>query len=45
MDRDLKNNYILSNKTSINKGKNTYNRQTCNQKEINQLESSKRKDA
>ena len=35
MDRDLKNNYILSNKTSINKDKNTYKRKTCNQKDIN----------
>jgi len=31
----LKNHYIISNKTSTNKDKNTYKRQACNQKEIN----------
>ena len=32
---DLKNYYIISNKTSINNGKNTYKKQVCNHKEIN----------
>lgn len=45
MDKVLKNNYIISNKTSINKGKNIYKRETCNQKEINQLQGSILKDA
>ena len=31
VDKDLKNNYIISNKTSINNGKNTYKKQVCNQ--------------
>ena len=33
-DRDLKNNNIISKKTSINNDKNTYKRQVCNQQEI-----------
>jgi len=45
VDKDLKKHYIISNKTSINKGKNIYKRETCNQKEINQLESSMSKGA
>jgi len=31
----LKNYYIISNKTSTNKDKNTYKRQACNQQRIN----------
>ena len=31
-DKDLKNHYINSNKTSINNGKNTYKSQACNHK-------------
>jgi len=31
----LKNHYIISNKTSINKDKNMHKRQVCNQQEIN----------
>ena len=34
-DKDLKNNYINLNKTSINNGKNTYKSQAYNHKEIN----------
>ena len=34
-DKDLKNHYISSKKTSINNGKNTYKKQVCNHKEIN----------
>ena len=34
-DKDLKNHYITSSKTSINNGKNTYKKQVCNHKEIN----------
>lgn len=34
-DKDLKNHYISSKKTSINNGKNTYKKQLCNHKEIN----------
>ena len=34
-DKDLKNHYISSKKTSINNGKNTYKKQDCNHKEIN----------
>ena len=34
-DKDLKNHYINSNKTSINNGKNTYKSQAYNHKEIN----------
>ena len=34
-DKDLKNHYINSKKTSINNGKNTYKKQVCNHKEIN----------
>ena len=33
----LKNNYILSNKTAINKDNNTHKKQVCNQQEINWL--------
>ena len=36
-DKVLKNHYTTSGKTSINKGKNTYKKQVCNHKEINQL--------
>ena len=35
VDRCLKNNYIISKKTSITNGKNTYTKQVCNQQEIN----------
>ena len=34
-DKDLKNHYISSKKTSINNSKNTYKKQVCNHKEIN----------
>ena len=34
-DKDLKNHYISSKKTSINNGKNTYKKQVCNHKKIN----------
>ena len=34
-DKDLKNHYINSKKTSINNGKKTYKKQVCNHKEIN----------
>jgi len=34
-DKELKNHYISSKKTSINNGKNTYKKQLCNHKEIN----------
>ena len=34
-DKDLKNHYISSKKTSINNGKNTCKKQVCNHKEIN----------
>jgi len=34
-DGYLKNHYIISNKTSINDGKNTYTKRFCNHKEIN----------
>lgn len=34
-DKALKNHYINSNKTSINKDKNTYKKQVCNQQKIN----------
>ena len=34
-DKDLKNHYIISKKTSINNGKITYKKQVCNHKEIN----------
>ena len=34
-DKDLKNHYTNSNKTSINNGKTTYKKQVCNQQEIN----------
>ena len=37
MDRVLKNNYIISSKTSINNGKNTNKKQVCNQQEISLL--------
>jgi len=35
VDKGLKNNYIISKKTSITNGKNTYTKQVCNQQEIN----------
>ena len=35
VDKCLKNNYIISKKTSITNGKNTYTKQVCNQQEIN----------
>ena len=41
----LKNHYILSNKTAINKDKNTHKKQVYNQQEINRLQGSKRKGA
>jgi hypothetical protein len=34
-DKELKNHYISSKKTSINNGKITYKKQLCNHKEIN----------
>ena len=34
-DKDLKNHYINSKKTSTNNGKNTCKKQVCNHKEIN----------
>ena len=34
-DKDLKNHYISSKKTSINNGKNTCKKQVCNHKKIN----------
>ena len=34
VDNALKNHYINSNKTSINKDKNTYKKRVCNQQEI-----------
>ena len=37
VDKDLKNNYIISKKTSITNGKNTYTKQVCNQQEIKYL--------
>ena len=37
VDKDLKNNYIISKKTSITNGKNTYTKQVCNQQEIKWL--------
>jgi hypothetical protein len=37
MDKVLKNNYIISNKTSINNGKNTNEKWICNQQEISLL--------
>ena len=33
-DKDLKNHYIISKKTSITNGKNTYTKQVCNHKGI-----------
>jgi len=35
VDKGLKNNYIISSKTSINNDKITYKTQVCNQQEIN----------
>ena len=35
VDKSLKNHYIISGKTSIKDGKNTYKKQVCNQQEIN----------
>ena len=37
MDKVLKNNYIISNKTSINNGKNTNEKRICNHQEISLL--------
>ena len=34
VDKSLKNHYIISGKTSIKDGKNTYENQICNQKRI-----------
>ena len=34
VDKALKNHYINSSKTSINKDKNTYKKRVCNQQEI-----------
>ena len=34
-DKGLKNHYIISKKTSITNGINTYKKQVCNQQEIN----------
>ncbi len=33
-DKDLKNHYIVSDKTSRNNGKNTYKKQVCNRQRI-----------
>ena len=44
-DKSLKNNYIISKKTSITNGKNTYKKQVCNQQRINQLPNGKIKGA
>ena len=35
VDKGLKNNYIISIKTSINNDKTTYKKQVCNQQEFN----------
>ena len=45
IDNYLKNHYILSNKTAMNKDKNTHKKQACNQQEINWLQGSRRKGA
>ncbi len=37
MDKVLKNNYIISNKTSINNENNTNKKRVCNQQEISLL--------
>ena len=34
-DKDTKNHYIISNKTSKNNDKSTYKKQVCNHKEMN----------
>ena len=44
-DKDLKNHYIISKKTSITNGKNTYKKQVCNKQKVKQLPSSKVKGA
>ena len=41
----MKNHYIFSNKTAINKDKNTDKKQIYNQQEINWLQGSRRKGA
>ena len=43
--RGLKKHYIISKKTSITNGKNTYKKQVCNKQKVKQLPSSKVKDA
>ena len=45
VDKGLKNNYIISKKTSITNGKNTYKKQVCNKQKVKQLPSSKVKGA
>ena len=45
VDKSLKNNYIISKKTSITNGKNTYKKQVCNKQKVKQLPSSKVKGA
>ena len=45
VDSGLKNHYIISDKTSINNGKNIYKKHVCNQQRINWLSSSKIKGA
>jgi len=44
-DKDLKNHYIISKKTSITNGKNTYKKQVCNKQKVKQLPNSKVKGA
>ena len=44
-DNGLKKHYIYSNKTAINKGKNTYKKHIHNQQTINKLYNRTRKDA
>ena len=41
----MKNRYITSSKTAMNKDKNTYKKQACNQQEIKWLQGGKRKGA
>jgi len=43
--RGLKKHYIISKKTSITNGKNTYKKQVCNKQKVKQLPSSKVKGA
>ena len=45
VDKGLKNHYIISKRTSITNGKNTYKKQVCNKQKVKQLPSSKVKGA